>query len=725
MPVEFKNKIFHLYNSDISYCIELSEYNDLLHLYYGQRIDNECIYVLKRDRASFSAYEGKDFRYSLDVLPQEYPMFGAQDMRSPALEFEYADGRNDMLNLRYKSHEIIKGKPDIDGLPHIYENSDGEFTTLKITVGDDISGVCVDLYYTISETLPVICRHSEICSKKTDVYITNAASASIDFHDYDFNYMHLHGAWIREKHIETARVKKGFQGIESRRGASGSCENPFLALMRPDASEEFGEVYGFSLIYSGNFKMQLEVEQYGTMRLTAGINPHNFKWKLNKGDKFVTPELVTVYSSVGLGGMSRVFHRLYRKNLCRGEWRDKERPILINNWEATYFDFNEDKLLSIAKRASQLGIELFVLDDGWFGKRNDDKSSLGDWYVNTDKLPDSLNGLAENVNFYGMKFGLWIEPEMISQDSDLFRTHPDWALQIKGREMHEARNQYVLDMGREDVVEYLIKVFTDVLQSADISYVKWDMNRNITDANSSALSPGRQGEVMHRYILGVYKLMDNLTSAFPHILFEGCSGGAGRNDPGILYYMPQNWGSDDTDAVERMYIQYGAGMVYPASSLCAHVSTVPNHQMNRTTPMKLRADVAMSAVMGYEFDLSRLDDDELREIEEQIVQYKRIRSVVCFGDMYRLINPFESRSASWMYVTEDKSAAVVFYYNKLAKPNSEIRRIKLKGLYPNKIYTVEGREYTGRTLMNFGLYLPEYEKDFESRVWEINEKKFD
>lgn len=722
MPVEFKNNVFHLYNDAISYCMEISEYSDLLHLYYGKRIDNGSIYVLKRDRASFSAYEIGDYKYSLDVLPQEYPMFGAQDLRTPALEFEYADGRNDMLNLRFISYEITAGKPDLIGLPHIYTNADEEFTTLKITVGDNISGVYADLYYSISENLPVICRHSEIRTEKTDVYLTNATSASIDFHDYDFNYMHLHGAWIREKHIETASIKKGFQGIESRRGASGAAENPFLALMRPDASEDFGEVYGFSLVYSGNFKIQLEVEQYGTMRLTAGINPHNFKWKLNKGDKFITPELVMVHSAEGLGGMSRVFHRLYRKNLCRGEWRDKKRPILINNWEATYFDFNEDKLLAIVKKASELGMELFVLDDGWFAKRNSDTSSLGDWYVNTDKLPDSLNGLAKKVNKYGMNFGIWIEPEMISRESDLFRTHPDWALQVRGREMHEARNQYVLDMGRDDVVDYLTETFKVILNSAPISYIKWDMNRNISDANSAALLPDRQGEVMHRYILGVYKLMNNLTTAFPHILFEGCSGGAGRNDPGILYYMPQNWGSDDTDAVERMYIQYGAGMVYPASSICAHVSASPNHQMNRATPMNLRADVASSAVMGYELDLSNLSDSELDEIKEQIIRYKRIRSVVCFGDMYRLINPFESRSASWMYVTEDKTKAVVFYYNKLAKPNSEIRRLKLKGLCPDKVYMVEGREYTGRTLMNFGLYLPEYEKDFESRVWEINLK---
>lgn len=722
MPIEFKNNTFHIFNDYISYCIELSEYGDLLHLYYGKRIDSDGIYIIKRDRASFSPYEPNDNKYSLDVLPQEYPMFGAQDMRSEALSFEYADGRYDFCNLRYKAYEICEGKVSPEALPHVYENCSGEFTTLKITIGDDISGIYADLYYSVSESLPVICRHSVIRSEKDTVYITNAASASIDFHDYDFKYMHLHGAWIREKHIETADVKKGFQGIESRRGSSGSCENPFLALMRKDAGEDFGEVYGFSLVYSGNFRMMMEVEQYGTMRVTAGINPHNFKWKLSAGEKFSAPEVVMAYSDEGLGKMSRTYHKLYRKNLCRGVWRDKERPILVNNWEATYFDFDEEKLLDIAKRAAKLGIELFVLDDGWFGHRNDDRTSLGDWFVNTDKLPHSLSGLSKNVNGLGIDFGLWVEPEMISKDSELFRKHPDWALQIAGREMHEGRNQYVLDMSRDDVVKYLTNIFTEVIGSANIKYIKWDMNRNISDANSALLPPDRQGEVMHRYILGVYRLMENLTNAFPEILFEGCSGGAGRNDPGILYYMPQNWGSDDTDAVERMYIQYGASMVYPSSSVCAHVSTVPNHQMNRTTPMKLRSDVAMSGVMGYEFDLSKLSDEEEEELKSQIEQYKRIRSIVCFGDMYRLINPFESRSASYMYVTEDKKKAVVFYFNKLAKPNSEIRRLKLKGLCPDAAYIVDGTEYSGKTLMNFGLYLPEYEKDFESKVWEISAK---
>lgn len=720
MPVKFKNNCFHLYNDEISYCIEVSKYNDLLHMHFGGRVEAEEIKLLKRERASFSAYEGKDNGYSLDVLPQEYPVYGGQDLRNGAFSV-IKNGRNEICRLKYKSFEVIKGKPGINGLPAVYAENDEEFTTLAITVEDILTGVEVILFYSISEKYPVLCRRALVKNVSDELFELDAvASASIDFPADAYKYMHLHGAWIREKHVEICDVHEGFQGIESRRGSSGPCENPFVALMDKTAGEDNGNVWGLSLVYSSNFKISLEMEQYKTLRVTAGINPAGFNWKLNPGDVFETPELVMVYSDSGLGKMSRVFHRLYRTRLCRGLYRDKVRPILINNWEATYFDFNEEKLLEISKKGAEVGIELFVLDDGWFGKRNDDKSSLGDWFVNKEKLPNGLSGLAEKVNKQGIEFGLWVEPEMISPDSELFRKHPDWAIGIDNRPGHEARNQYVIDMSRSDVVDYLTDVLSDILSSANITYVKWDMNRNITDANSASLPDDRQGELMHRFILGTYRLMETLTNRFPNILFEGCSGGAGRNDPGILYYMPQNWGSDDTDAVERMYIQYGAGMVYPSITTCAHVSTVPNHQVNRVTPMKLRGDVASSGVMGYEFDLSKLSDEESNELREQVERYKRIRETVMFGDLYRLINPFEERSAAWMYVSESKEKAVAFYFNKLARPNSEIRRIKLKGLNPTVKYEIDGKVYSGSTLMNFGLYLPEYEKDFESIVWEIN-----
>lgn len=719
MPITFKNNIFHLYNSEMSYVIYLSEHADLLHIYWGARIDAEEVDIIIKARASFSAYENGDPNYTLDVLPQEYPVYGAQDMRTPALEIETKNG-SIISQPRYISHNIYSGKPGIDNLPAVYTENDDEAETLEVVIGDKIAGYEVKLSYTVFDKLNVVCRHSEITNvSDDDIYVNSAMSANIDYFDYDYKYLHLHGAWAREKHVEICDIHKGFQGIDSKRGASGVCENPFVGIMRKDAVEDYGDVYGVSLVYSGNHKINIEVEQYGSMRVQAGINPHNFRWKLANNETFFTPEVVLVYSDEGLGKMSRTYHDLYRTRLCRGEYRDKVRPILINNWEATYFDFDEDKLLNICENASKLGLELFVLDDGWFGKRNGDTSSLGDWYVNTDKLPNGVSGLAEKVNDKGLSFGLWVEPEMISKNSVLFREHPDWAIQAPGMDIHEGRNQFIIDLSRDEIVEYLINVFKEIFSSANIEYVKWDMNRNMTDIYSSALPYDRQGEVAHRYILGAYKLMDELTKSFPKILFEGCSGGAGRNDPGLLYYMPQNWGSDDTDAIERMYIQYGASMVYPASSICAHVSDVPNHQVGRTTPLKLRGDVAMSAVMGYEFDLSKLNDNDTEEIKEQIKLYKEIRNIISFGDEYRLINPFESRSCSWMFVTKDKEEAVAFYYNKLAKPNSELRRLKFKGLDPNSIYSVRKKEYSGRTLMNYGITLPIYEKDFESEVYLI------
>ena len=721
-----ETKTFHLYNDKISYILCVLDNGHLGQLYFGKRIHDKADFsylVEKCGRPMTSYIYEWDRSFSLEHIRQEYPVYGTTDYRHPAIELLQENGSR-ISEFQYDGYEISSGKPKLSGLPATYTEAEEEAQTLRVFLKDSLTGAQLELLYTIFEQYSAIARSARLKnSGNQNLHILNMMSLSLDLPDKDYIWMQLSGAWSRERYVKNRVLEQGITAIDSMRGNSSHEHNPFMVLKRENTDENVGEAIGVSLIYSGNFRIQAEVDTHDVTRITAGINPTGFDWKLEPMESFQTPEAMLVYSDQGLNGMSQTFQKLYAKRLARGYWRDRTRPILNNNWEATYFDFNEDKLINICKKASELGIELFVLDDGWFGKRNNDKSSLGDWFVNTDKLPGSLKGLSEKVDKLGMSFGLWVEPEMISEDSDLFRKHPDWALRIQGREMHEGRNQYVLDMGRDDVVAYLTDVFTAVLGSADIKYIKWDMNRNISDANSAALPPNRQGEVMHRYILGVYKLMENLVSTFPNILFEGCSGGAGRNDPGILYYMPQNWGSDNTDAVERMYIQYGAGMVYPSSTICAHVSDVPNHQVGRTTPMKLRSEVAMSAVMGYEFDLSKLTDDECYDISEQIKQYKRIRSIVCFGDLYRLINPFENRSASWMYVSEDKTKAVVFYYNKLAKPNSEIRRLKLKGLDEGKTYIVDNKEYTGRTLMNFGLYLPEYEKDFESRAWEIEEKK--
>jgi len=515
--------------------------------------------------------------------------------------------------------------------------------------------------------------------------------------------MHLTGTWAYEKRVEIVDVHKGTQGFESRRGASSHAENPFMAVMDKKATEDFGNVYGFSLVYSGNHKFTIDSDMTEIMRVQMGINPFNFKWKLEAGENFVTPEAVMVYSGDGMGEMSRTYHKLYRTRLCRGKFRDSERPILINNWEATYFNFDEEKIVEIAKSAKKLGIEMFVLDDGWFGKRDNDTTSLGDWFVDKSKLPCGIDGLAKRINEEGLKFGLWFEPEMISEKSKLFEMHPDWRFEVPGRTPHPSRNQYMLNLAREDVCDYVIEAVSNVLGNANIEYVKWDMNRNMSDIYFPGMPADRQGETMHRYILGLYRVLETITSEFPNVLFEGCSGGGGRNDAGMLYYMPQNWTSDDTDALERIDIQYGASMVYPAISMTAHVSAVPNHQVGRTTPLSFRGAVAMAGNFGYELNLAKMTDEEKEETIRQVNLYKEIRSTVLFGDLYRLSENTASNCYAWMYISEDKDTAVVTAAVMRGIPNPRKERIYLKGLEENAVYDVSGKLYYGSNLMYHGL----------------------
>lgn len=487
------------------------------------------------------------------------------------------------------------------------------------------------------------------------------------------------------------------------------------------ADEHHGDVYGFSLVYSGNFLAQVEVDQFSTARLSMGINPFDFSWLLEPGESFQTPEVVMVHSSHGLGEMSRTFHRLYRSRLMRGAWRDKPRPILINNWEATYFQFTADKIERLAKAAAEVGIELFVLDDGWFGKRDDDTTSLGDWFVDKTKLPNGLADLAERVNRLGLSFGLWFEPEMISRDSELYRAHPDWCLHVPGYRRSEGRNQLVLDLTRPEVCDYIVKVVSDVLCSAPIHYVKWDMNRHMTEVGSAALPPDRQRETAHRYMLGLYRIMEEITSKFPHVLFESCSGGGGRFDPGILHFMPQTWTSDDTDAVERLKIQYGTSMVYPPIAMGCHVSSVPNHQTGRVTPLETRGDVAMFGNFGYELDLTSLSADELDAIRLQIEKYKGLRSLVQFGNFYRLRSPFAGDDAAWMYVSEDRGEAFVGYYRVLDRPGDRVRILRLAGLDSHRRYKIveTGWIHGGDELMHAGLTMPYLHGDFRSCTFRL------
>lgn len=686
--------LFHLQSKDTSYIIKLVE-GYPAHVYWGAKLrhNNNLAGVLAlRERASFSPtpLPGKP-SLSLDALPQEYPQYGSGDFRRPAYQVQLADGTR-ISELKYVGYVITPGKPALEGLPAVYAESESEAQTLELTLKDDYAGLTVRLLYTVFADHSAITRSVRFEHRgDAPLRLEQALSATVDFADSDYDTLHLSGAWARERHVQRRPLTPGAAlSLESRRGSSSHQANPFLALLRPGADEDHGDVYGFSLVYSGSFSATADVEQFGQTRVSIGINPFDFSWLLEPGQSFQTPEAVLVYSGEGLGGMSRTYHRLYRTRLCRGVYRDQARPILVNNWEATYFDFDADKIATIAKAAGPLGIELFVLDDGWFGRRDKDDSSLGDWFEDRRKLPEGLADLAGRVNKEGLQFGLWVEPEMISPDSELYRKHPDWCLHAPGRRRTEGRNQLILDLSRPEVCDYLYETLSTVFSSAPISYVKWDMNRNMTEIASANARPERQQETAHRYMLGLYNLLERLTSRFPDILFESCSGGGGRFDPGMLFYMPQTWTSDNTDAVERLAIQYGTSIVYPASSMGAHVSAVPNHQVDRITSLAIRGDVAMSGNFGYELDLTKFSESESRLAARQIAQYKEIRTLVQQGEMYRLLSPFEgSGETAWMFVSEDQTEAFVAYFRVLAKPNPPISRLTLRGLNPELNYVLE------------------------------------
>lgn len=725
MGIQFDSvtQTFHLQAGNTSYVMQVRS-GYLVHLYWGRKIRSfsgtNTLQFL--DRAfSGNPYPSKDRTFSLDTLPQEYPSYGATDFRVPAYQVQLENGTT-VTDLRYQSHQIVQGKPSLPGLPATYTEQDEEANTLEVEMKDGLTGFIVTLSYTVYEERNVITRSVSYQNKGNEnLKLLSALSANVDFRSDDFDFVHLSGAWGRERYLERHPLRLGMQSVESRRGASSHQQNPFLALVSKDATEDHGEVYAFNFVYSGNFIAQAEVDQFHNTRVSMGINPFDFSWQLEPGESFQCPEVVMVYAANGFGEMSKTFHDLYRTRLARGSFRDKERPILINNWEATYFDFNADKIEDIAKVGSELGIELFVLDDGWFGKRDGDTTSLGDWFVDRDKLPEGLDNLAERVRNLDMQFGLWFEPEMISVDSDLYREHPDWCLHVPNRPRSESRNQLVLDFSRPEVCDEIIKRVCAILASAPITYVKWDMNRHMTEIGSAALPPERQRETAHRYMLGLYRVMEEITTAFPHVLFESCSGGGGRFDPGILHYMPQTWTSDNTDAISRLKIQYGTSLVYPISSMGSHVSAVPNHQVHRETSLKMRGDVAMSGNFGYELDLTKLTDQEKEEITKQVLFYKENRQLIQFGDFYRLCSPFAGNETAWMFVSQDKKEALVFYYRVLAEANAPLSVLPLKGLNPDMNYTLDNAEvHGGDELMYSGLAIPAtVHGDFQSVVWKL------
>ncbi|MCK0471234.1 alpha-galactosidase [Halalkalibacter sp. APA_J-10(15)] len=720
-----QTKTFHLQSERTSYIIQV--YNGYLaHLYWGKKIDsyNHGTKLRFKDRSFSPNPDLTEPLFSLDTMPQEYPAFGNTDFHIPAYQIQLENGTT-VTNFQYKSHRIVKGKDELDGLPATYVESDSEAQTLELTLIDEVIDAEIIVSYTVFTTFDVMTRSVRFVnngSKK--LKLLKAASVNVDFRESDFELITLPGAWSRERYMEREKLRSGIQMIESRRGASSHQFNPFLALVRPETTEEFGEVFGFNLVYSGNFQASVEVDQFQYSRVTMGINPFDFSWVLDPGQTFQTPEAVMVYSDQGLGGMSKTFHHLYRDRLCRGKYRNQLRPILINNWEATYFDFNEEKIVDIANASKQLGIELFVLDDGWFGKRNSDKGSLGDWFVDRDKLPNGIEHLANQIVGNDMQFGLWFEPEMISVDSDLYRAHPDWCIHVPDRSRSEGRNQLILDLTRKEVCDEVIKRVSDILASAPISYVKWDMNRHMTEVGSISLPAERQRETAHRYILGVYYVMDQITNAFPDVLFESCSGGGGRFDPGILYYMPQTWTSDNTDAISRLKIQYGTSLIYPISAMGSHVSAVPNHQVNRMTSLDIRGHVAMSGNFGYELDVSTLSEEEKMEIKEQVNWYKGVRPIIQFGDFYRLKSPFVQSHTSWMFVSDDQTEAVLAYFSTLAEANAPFTKVKLRGLDPNNVYKIVelDQEFTGQELMYAGVNIPELHGDFQSIMWTLQAK---
>lgn len=714
--------VFHLQSDRSSYVIELVRGVYPAHAYWGRRIrDNRVGNLLeRRGRASFSPTPFReDASFSLDSLPQEYPGYGSGDFRQPAYQVQLANGTT-VTEAEYVRHRIYSGKPKLEGLPAVYTEQDAEADTLELELLDRVSGLTIYLSYTVMNAFDAITRSVSFRNdSKENITLLRAMSASVDMNHSRYDLLHLHGAWARERHVQRRKLSPGMQGIESRRGSSSHNHNPFLALLSEGAGEEHGEVYGFSLVYSGSFSAQVEVDQYETARVTMGLNPFDFSWLLEPGQSFQTPEAVMVFSAEGLGGMSRRYHKMYRTRLSRGQFRDATRPVLVNNWEATYFNFNADKIEQIASAGRDLGIELFVLDDGWFGKRNDDTTSLGDWVVDKNKLPEGLEDLVKRVRNLDMQFGLWFEPEMISPDSDLYRQHPDWCLHVEGRRRTEGRQQLILDFSREEVGDAVADMVRSILQSAPITYVKWDMNRNMTEIGSAALPPERQRETAHRYMLGLYRVMEQLTTEFPHILFESCSGGGGRYDPGMLYYMPQTWTSDNSDAVSRLKIQYGTSLVYPLSSMGAHVSAVPNHQVFRNTSLRTRGHAAMSGNFGYELDLTAFSEQEKEEVREQVKLYKEIRHLVQFGDFYRLRNPFEGNEAAWTIVSEDRSEAVLYYFRILSEANEPIVWLRTAGLDPEGDYRCveDGNIYGGDRLMNAGLAIPAMHGDFQSFMW--------
>ena len=728
MAVRFdeKKNLFTLQTLDSTYQMKVDDHGVLLHTYYGAPADEtDFSYLIGPEDRGFSGQPGdekKDRTYSMDYYPLEYPVQGNGDFRVKALKAGF-EGEVPALDLRFVSYELKKGKYSLPGLPALFEAEAGEVETLKITLKDRLEEIYVTLFYGVFEKKNVITRAASIENRSgKNVTLKRALSFGLDFMEGDMDLIHFYGKHAGERQFERRNLPHGITEISSSRGTSSHHHNPFVILCDKDTTEDFGNAYGVSFIYSGGFKIQMEKDQVDGIRLVCGLDDEEFLWKLAPGETFVTPEAALSYSEKGLTALSDQFQKAYHANLIRSPWKDKKRPTLVNNWEATYFGFDAEKLLKIAREAADLGLDMLVLDDGWFGKRNDDNSGLGDWFVNEKKLGCTMKELVDRVNALGLKFGIWLEPEMVSEDSDLYRTHPDWVLQIPGREPNRSRNQLVLDLSRKEVREYMKKFIDDTLSCANISYVKWDMNRSVDNVYSAADPTLSQGAIRHKYVLGLYEVMEDMLTRHPDLLLEGCSGGGGRFDAGMLYYAPQIWCSDNTDAIERLRIHYGTSFGYPMSSVSAHVSVCPNHQNGRVTPFKTRGICAMQGSFGYELDLSKLSEEDKAEARRQITVYNENWELFQSGSYYRLNSPMENHDyTAWSYVSKDqrKASLSVIYTDLHGNPKPV--RVKLKGLKKDASYDVDGTVYTGTALMRGGLLIPKPSCNYDSYMVCIHE----
>ena len=723
-------KVFTLHTKTSMYQMQVGQFGTLLHLYYGVELGDTWVAhgIVNLDRGfSGNPYEAdRDRTFSLDVLPQEYTAEGNGDYRIQGIEAEHEDGSH-ILQLKYDCHEIRKGKYALAGMPAMFAGED-EAETLEITLKDELSGVCVKLLYGVIWDCDIITRAVEVVNRgKVSVTLRRVMSAELDFPRRPMDMIHFYGRHSMERLTERQPLHHGIQSVESKRGISSHHHNPAVIFCDRTATEDYGECFGITFVYSGNFICQAELDQVEQTRVVMGIHPYQFAWTLKPGETFVSPEAAMSFSAAGLETLSHHFHDGFREHLIRSSYVKKPRPILVNNWEATYFEFDEQKLYSIAEAAKEVGIEMFVLDDGWFGKRDSDYTGLGDWYVNEEKIHGGLPKLVGKIRKLGLKFGIWLEPEMVSEDSDLYRKHPDWCLRVPGRLPVRSRSQLNLDVTKKEVRDYIMEQIFKVIDSCQADYIKWDVNRALGNVFSQGVEAGRQGEVFHRHMLGVYDMMERLITRYPNLLFETCAGGGGRFDAGMLYYSPQIWCSDNTDAADRLEIHYGTSFFYPISTFGAHVSVCPNHQTGRTTSLRTRGTVAGSGTFGYELDLGHMDDEEKKAATGQIAQFKAAESLVQTGDYYRLSAPGDrSNSVFWEFVSKDKRDVLVSGVVLRSEVNPPVYFLRFRGLMPDRLYREKesGETYSGIVLMKAGLAVPVTSEDYEAVAYrfEVVEK---